>query len=82
MRGVPNRLSGEGGSIFQRSKVDPSTALQPLEIELPRPPDRLRGRPDMQNTLESSYLTTRNDMKHTSEGASGVLARTKKSSDP
>ncbi len=33
----------------------------------------------MQNILESSYLPTRYNMKHSSEGASGVLARNKKS---
>ena len=33
---------------------NPSSALQPLEIDLPRPPDRLRRRPGMQSMLESS----------------------------
>ena len=33
---------------------NPSSALQPLDIDLLRPPDRLRRRPDMQSMLGSS----------------------------
>ena len=78
-----NRAGSSKISIYRIPDSKPicrPALAQPLESELPGPPDRLRRRPDMQNTLESSYLPTRNNITHSSEGASGVLAQTEKES--